>query len=82
LLVLGAPHEPLKVPALLLIGGRRSVTGWYSGTAIDSQDTVEFSVLAGVKTMTETFPLERAGEAYEHMMSGKVRFRAVLSMTG
>ena len=82
LLVLGAPHEPLKVPALLLIGGRRSVTGWYSGTAIDSQDTVEFSVLAGVKTMTETFPLERTGEAYGHMMSGKVRFRAVLSMTG
>jgi D-arabinose 1-dehydrogenase-like Zn-dependent alcohol dehydrogenase len=81
LLVLGAPHEPLKVPALLLIGGRRSIVGWYSGTAIDSQDTVDFSVLAGVNAMTEIFPLERASEAYDHMMSGKVRFRAVLSMS-
>lgn len=80
LLVLGAPHEPLQVPALLLIGGRRSIMGWYSGTAIDSQDTVEFSVRAGVKAMTEVFPLERVSDAYEHMMSGKVRFRAVLSM--
>jgi D-arabinose 1-dehydrogenase-like Zn-dependent alcohol dehydrogenase len=80
LLVLGAPHEPLKIPALLLIGGRRSVVGWYSGTAIDSQDTVEFSALAGVNAMTEIFPLEHAGEAYDHMMNGKVRFRAVLSM--
>jgi len=80
LLIVGAPHEPLKVPALVLIGGRRSIMGWYSGTAIDSQDTLEFSVLAGVKTMTEVFPLERAAEAYERMMSGKARFRVVLTM--
>ena len=82
LLVLGAPHEPLKVPALILIGGRRSIMGWYSGTAIDSQDTLEFSLLAGVKAMTEVFPLERAAEAYERMMSGKARFRVVLTTGG
>ena len=80
LLIVGAPHEPLKVPALTLIGGRRSIVGWYSGTAIDSQDTLEFSLLAGVKAMTEEFPLERAAEAYERMMSGKARFRVVLAM--
>jgi D-arabinose 1-dehydrogenase-like Zn-dependent alcohol dehydrogenase len=80
LLIAGAPHEPLKVAVLPLIGGRRSIMGWYSGTAVDSQDTLAFSKLAGVKTMTEVFPLERAAEAYERMMSGKARFRVVLSM--
>jgi len=80
LLVVGAPHEPLKVPVLVLIGGRRSIMGWYSGTAIDSQDTLEFSLLAGVKAMTEVFPLERAAEAYERMLSGNARFRVVLTM--
>lgn len=79
LIVLGAPHEPLEVPALLLIGGRRSVAGWYSGTSIDSQDTLSFSRLTGVRAMTEVFPLERAAEAYERMMSGKARFRVVLT---
>jgi D-arabinose 1-dehydrogenase-like Zn-dependent alcohol dehydrogenase len=79
LLVLGAPHEPLAVPAGLLIAGRRSVAGWYSGTSIDSQDTLSFSVLTGVRAMTEVFPLERAMEAYERMMSGGARFRVVLT---
>jgi D-arabinose 1-dehydrogenase-like Zn-dependent alcohol dehydrogenase len=79
LLVLGAPHEPLAVPALLLIGGRRSVAGWYSGTSIDSEDTLSFSRLSGVRAMTEVFPLERAAEAYDRMMSGKARFRVVLT---
>ncbi|MDX6445258.1 MAG: hypothetical protein QOH71_2332 [Blastocatellia bacterium] len=79
LIVLGAPHEPLEVPALLLIGGRRSVAGWYSGTSIDSQDTLSFSRLSGVRAMTEVYPLERAAEAYERMMSGKARFRVVLT---
>ena len=79
LMVLGAPHEPLAVPALLLIGGRRSVAGWYSGTSIDSQDTLSFSTLSGVRAMTEVFPLERAAEAYDRMMSGKARFRVVLT---
>jgi len=79
LMVLGAPYEPLAVPALLLIGGRRSVAGWYSGTSIDSQDTLSFSTLSGVRAMTEVFPLERAAEAYDRMMSGKARFRVVLT---
>src|SRR2546426_3932094 len=79
LIVLGAPHEPLEVPAGLLIGGRRSVAGWYSGTSIDSQDTLSFSMLTGVRAMTEVYPLERAAEAYERMMSGKARFRVVLT---
>jgi D-arabinose 1-dehydrogenase-like Zn-dependent alcohol dehydrogenase len=81
LVILGAPHEHLKVSALPLIGGRRSIMGWYSGTAIDSEDTFQFSLLAGVKPMTEVFPLERAAEAYERMMSGKARFRVVLTTT-
>ena len=79
LLIVGAPHDPLQVPVLVLIGGRRSVMGWYSGTAIDSQDTLEFSLLTGVAAMTEVYPLERAAEAYERMMSGKARFRVVLT---
>jgi D-arabinose 1-dehydrogenase-like Zn-dependent alcohol dehydrogenase len=79
MIILGAPHEPLEVSALLLISGRRSITGWPSGTAIDSQDTMSFSVLTGVRSMSETFPLERATEAYERMMSGQARFRVVLT---
>ena len=78
-IVLGAADEPLEVPALLLITGRRSVLGWYSGTSIDSQDTLSFSVLTGVRAMTEAFPLEHVTEAYERMMSGKARFRVVLT---
>jgi D-arabinose 1-dehydrogenase-like Zn-dependent alcohol dehydrogenase len=79
LIVLGAAFEPLAVPALLLIGGRRSIQGWPSGTSIDSQDTMAFSVLCGIRAMVETFPLERAAEAYDRMMSGKARFRVVLT---
>jgi D-arabinose 1-dehydrogenase-like Zn-dependent alcohol dehydrogenase len=56
------------------------VKGWYSGTAIDSQDTLAFSARAGVRSMNEIFPLERVNEAYERMMSGKARFRVVLAM--
>ncbi len=79
LIVLGAAHEPLQVPAILLISGRRSVAGWPSGTPIDSQDTLVFSALTGVRSMNEVFPLERASEAYDRMMSGKARFRVVLT---
>ena len=78
LVVLGAA-ESLEVSPLLLIAGRRSVEGWYSGTSIDAQDTLAFSVLHGVRSMNEVFPLERATEAYERMMSGKARFRVVLT---
>jgi D-arabinose 1-dehydrogenase-like Zn-dependent alcohol dehydrogenase len=79
LIVLGAAAEPLEVPATLLIAGRRSIIGWPSGTSIDSQDALSFSVLTGVRPMTEVFPLERAAEAYKRMMSGKARFRVVLA---
>jgi D-arabinose 1-dehydrogenase-like Zn-dependent alcohol dehydrogenase len=77
--ILGAAAEPLEVPGMPLIMGRRSIMGWPSGTSIDAQDTLSFSVLTGVRAMSEVFPLERAAEAYEHMMSGKARFRAVLT---
>jgi alcohol dehydrogenase/propanol-preferring alcohol dehydrogenase len=78
MIIFGAA-DPLDVPPRLLIGGRRSVTGWPSGRSIDSQDTLCFSALSGVRSMNEVFPLERAAEAYEHMMSGKARFRVVLT---
>ena len=77
LIVIGAA-ESLQVSPLLLIAGRRSIKGWYSGTAMDSQETLAFSVISGVRSMNEVFPLERVGEAYERMMSGKARFRVVL----
>lgn len=80
LLVPAAPAEPLTVSVLPLIMGRRSVAGWYSGTARDSQDTLEFSALNGVHPMIEKYPLTRVAEAFEHMHSGKVRFRVVLTM--
>ncbi|PYU26822.1 MAG: alcohol dehydrogenase [Acidobacteria bacterium] len=79
MIVVGAADEPIQVPAYLLIGGRRSVTGWPSGTSIDSQDTLAFSAQNGVRSRNEIFPLERAAEAYERMMSGKARFRVVLT---
>jgi D-arabinose 1-dehydrogenase-like Zn-dependent alcohol dehydrogenase len=80
LIILGAAAEPLQVPGIPLLMGRRSILGWPSGSSIDSQDTLAFSAQSGVRSMNEVFPLERAAEAYDHMMSGKARFRAVLSM--
>jgi D-arabinose 1-dehydrogenase-like Zn-dependent alcohol dehydrogenase len=81
LLVVGASMQPLEVPPLALIAGRRSISGWPSGTASDSEDTLDFSVLSQIRPVIETFPLERAPEAYERMMSGKARFRVVLTMS-
>ena len=78
LMVLGA-GDSVSVSPLLLITGRRSVEGWYSGTSIDSQETLSFSVLAGVRSMNEVFALDRAADAYERMVSGKARFRVVLT---
>jgi D-arabinose 1-dehydrogenase-like Zn-dependent alcohol dehydrogenase len=80
LVVPAAPLEPLTIGALPLIMGRRLVSGTYSGTGRDSQDTLEFSALTGVHPMIEKFPLSRVAEAYERMHSGKVRFRVVLTM--
>jgi len=79
LIILGVPHEPLTVAPGFLVGGRRSIAGWPSGSPIDSQDTLAFSALTGVRSMNEVFPLERAAEAYDLMMSGKARFRVVLT---
>jgi D-arabinose 1-dehydrogenase-like Zn-dependent alcohol dehydrogenase len=79
LVIIGASDEPIQVPSFLFISGRRSLIGWPAGTSIDSQDTLSFSVLSGVRSMNEVFPLEKASEAYEKMMSGKARFRAVLT---
>ena len=79
LMVIGAAPS-LTVSPFHLIGGRLSVKGWYSGTSIDSQDTLAFSVLAGVRSMNEVFPLERVAEAYERMLNGQARFRVVLTM--
>jgi len=80
LLVVGASAQPIEVPPLALIPGRRSIAGWPSGTAADSEETLAFSVLAAIRPLIETYPLARAAEAYERMMSGKARFRVVLSM--
>jgi D-arabinose 1-dehydrogenase-like Zn-dependent alcohol dehydrogenase len=78
LMVIGAAG-PISVDPILLIVGQRSVKGWYSGTSIDS---LNFSASSGVQSMNEVFPLEKAAEAYECMMSGKARFRAVLDIAG
>jgi D-arabinose 1-dehydrogenase-like Zn-dependent alcohol dehydrogenase len=79
LLIVGAV-ESMQVSPLSLLMGCRSVKGWYSGTSIDSQDTLAFSMRTGVRPMNETYPLERVSEGYDHMMSGKARFRVVLTI--
>ncbi len=79
LMVVGAAGS-MEVSPLVLIMGRRSIKGWYSGTSIDSQDTLAFSARAGIRSMNEVFALDRVNEAYERMMSGKARFRVVLKM--
>lgn len=77
--VIGAVQS-MTVSPLFLLSGRRSVKGWYSGMATDSQDTLKFSVLTGVRSMNEVYPLARVAEAYDRMASGKARFRVVLTM--
>jgi D-arabinose 1-dehydrogenase-like Zn-dependent alcohol dehydrogenase len=79
LVVVGASPEPVEVSPMLLIGGDRSVAGHASGTSKDSEDTLAFSVLSGVRPMIETRPLEEASAAYDKMMSGDARFRMVLT---
>jgi D-arabinose 1-dehydrogenase-like Zn-dependent alcohol dehydrogenase len=80
LLVPAAPNDPLTVSVLSLIMGKRSISGCYSGTARDSQDTLEFSALSGVHPMIEKYPLSQVSQAYEQLHSGKARFRVVLTM--
>jgi len=81
LLVVGAGSEPLTITPLQLIPARKAIQGWPSGTARDSEDTLLYSALTGVRPMIERFPLEKAAEAYQHMITGKVRFRAVVTMS-
>lgn len=80
MLVIGAAQS-LAVSPLFLLSGRRQIMGWYSGTAKDSQDTLAFSVLSGVRSMNEVFPLGRVGEACARVMSGQTEFRVVLTMS-
>ena len=79
LIIVGADSAPLSVTPLQLIFASKSIKGWPSGTARDSQDTLEFSALTGVRPMIEKYPLEKAADAYQQMISGKARFRVVLT---
>ena len=80
LMVIGATFDPIEVTPIQLINGSRAIQGWASGTPADSEDTLCFAELAGVRPMIETYPLEKAGEAYARMLSGKAEFRVVLAM--
>jgi D-arabinose 1-dehydrogenase-like Zn-dependent alcohol dehydrogenase len=82
LLVVGAGIESINVTPIQLIRGRSTLQGWASGTAKDSEETMQFSALSGVRPMIEKFPLEKAAEAYAQMISGRARFRVVLTMGG
>jgi D-arabinose 1-dehydrogenase-like Zn-dependent alcohol dehydrogenase len=80
LMVVGAAFDPIEVTPIQLISRGRTIQGWASGTAADSEDTLRFAELTGVRPMIETYPLEKAGEAYARMMSGDAQFRVVLTM--
>jgi D-arabinose 1-dehydrogenase-like Zn-dependent alcohol dehydrogenase len=80
LLVVGATFDPIEVTPAQLISGSRTIQGWASGTPTDSEDTLSFAELTGVRPMIETYPLEKAAEAYARMLSGKAQFRVVLTM--
>jgi len=79
LVVVGAAPEPLSISPLQIVLSRRSIHGWPSGTAKDSEDALQFSALAGVRPMIESYPLGKAAEGYEQMLSGRARFRVVLT---
>jgi D-arabinose 1-dehydrogenase-like Zn-dependent alcohol dehydrogenase len=80
LLVVGAAPEPIEVSPVQLIVGKKSIQGWYSGIATDSEDTLRFAAMSGVRPMIEKYPLDRVAEGYARMMSGKAEFRVVLTM--
>jgi D-arabinose 1-dehydrogenase-like Zn-dependent alcohol dehydrogenase len=82
LLIVGAGADPLTITPIQLIVGRSNIEGWASGIATDSEDTMQFSALSGVRPMIEKYPLEKAAEAYDQMISGRARFRVVLTMGG
>ncbi len=80
LMVIGATFDPIEVTPIQLISANRTIQGWSTGTPADSEDTLHFAELTGVRPMIETYPLEKADEAYARMMSGKAQFRVVLTM--
>ena len=80
LMVIGADFDPIEVTPIQLISGSRTIQGWASGTPIDSEDTLRFAELTGVRPMIETYPFEKAAEAYARMLSGDAQFRVVLTM--
>ena len=75
--MLAAVPEPLQIPAGLLISGRRSIAGWASDPSKDSEDTLKFAAMNEIRPVVEVYPLDRTGEAYQSMITGKARFRAV-----
>jgi len=79
MIIVGVPDKPFEVNVGVLVLPRRTIVGWPSGTGMDSEDTLNFSALSGIKPMIETYPLEKAEEAFNRMMSGKARFRVVLT---
>ena len=79
LLVVGVPHDPISINVMQIVGERQRIQGWPSGSSIDWEDTLKFSALTGVRPMIEKYPLEKAAEAYDRMMSGKARFRVVIT---
>jgi len=80
LMVIGATFDPIEVTPVQLISGSKTIQGWAAGTPADSEDTLRFAELSGVRPMIETYPLEKAAEAYARMLSGKAEFRVVLTM--
>src|SRR5277367_6801211 len=80
LMVIGATFDPIEVSPIQLISGSKTIQGWAAGTAADSEDTLRFAEISGVRPMIETYPLEKAEEAYARMMSGNAQFRVVLTM--
>jgi D-arabinose 1-dehydrogenase-like Zn-dependent alcohol dehydrogenase len=80
LIVIGVSFDPLEVAPVQLITGSRTIQGWAAGTPADSEDTLHFCEISGVRPMIETYPLEKAADAYARMLSGKAQFRVVLTM--
>ena len=80
LIVVGVTFDPIEVAPVQLINGSKSIQGWAAGTPADSEDTLRFAELSGVRPMIETYPLEKAANAYARMLSGKAEFRVVLTM--
>lgn len=80
LMVVGATFDPIEVTPIQLISASRTLQGWNTGTPTDAEDTLRFAELSGVRPMIETYPLEKASEAYARMMSGNAQSRVVLTM--